>query len=82
METTEIERSIRKIVVAVSGLSEHADADADLYLDLGMASVHALVLLTELEERFGVPIPDEQFVEATSIAKLTATLSALLNTHV
>ena len=82
METREIERSIRKIVVAVSGLSEHADADADLYLDLGMASVHALVLLTELEERFGVPIPDEQFVEATSIAKLTATLSALLNTHV
>jgi acyl carrier protein len=82
METTEIERSIRKIVVAVSGLSEHADADADLYLDLGMASVHALALLTELEERFGVPIPDEQFVEATSIAKLTATLSALLNTHV
>ena len=82
METTEIERSIRTIIVAVSGLSEHADADADLYLDLGMASVHALALLTELEERFGVPIPDDQFVEATSIAKLTATLSALLNTHV
>lgn len=82
METREIERSIRKIVGAVSGLSEHADADADLYLDLGMASVHALALLTELEERFGVPIPDDQFVEATSIAKLTATLSALLNTHV
>jgi acyl carrier protein len=82
MEATEIERSIRKIVVAVSGLSEHADADADLYLDLGMASVHALALLTELEERFGVPIPDEQFVEATSIAKLTTTLNALLNTHV
>ena len=82
METTEIERSIRTIIVAVSGLSEHADADADLYLVLGMASVHALALLTELEERFGVPIPDDQFVEATSIAKLTATLSALLNTHV
>ena len=78
METREIERSVRSVVSDVSGIPPHADADADLYLDLGMASVHALALLTELEGRFGVAIPDEKFVEATSISKLTA----LLKTHV
>lgn len=35
---------------------------------LGVASVYALQLLAELEQAFGVSIPDEDFVEATSIA--------------
>jgi acyl carrier protein len=82
MDATGIELSIRNTVAVIGGLPEDADADADLYLDLGMASVHALALLQELEERFGVSIPDEQFVESTSIAKLTATLDSLLNRHV
>jgi acyl carrier protein len=82
MEANRIEQSIRNIVVAVGGVSPDADAQADLYLDLGVASVHALTLLQELEEHFGVPIPDEEFVEATSIAKLTTTLEKLLNSHV
>jgi acyl carrier protein len=81
METKGIEQSIRSIIAAVSGVPKDADGDADLYLDLGMPSVHALALLQELEEHFGVSIPDEEFVESTSITKLTITLERLLNSH-
>ncbi len=82
MEGKEIEQGIRMIVAAVGGITSDANADVDLYLDLGMASVHALALLQELEEHFGIQIPDEQFVESTSIAKLTIMVESLLNSHV
>jgi acyl carrier protein len=72
-----IETKIRSIVTNISDLPIDADANADLYLDLGMASVHALQLLTDLEEQFGVSIPDESFVDATSIAKLTSMMQGL-----
>lgn len=77
VEAVDVEAGIRKIVSELSGIPENADPHADLYLDLGMASVHALQLLTELEDRFGIQIPDDEFVEATSIEKLTALVQKL-----
>lgn len=77
VEAVDIEAGIRKIVSEISGIPENADPQADLYLDLGMASVHALQLLTELEDRFGVQVPDDEFVEATSIEKLTGLVQRL-----
>jgi len=77
VETSGVEADVRKIVTGISGISENADSQADLYLDLGVASVHALQLLTELEDHFGIQIPDDQFVEATSIAKLSELVNAL-----
>jgi acyl carrier protein len=71
-----VEAKVREIVASVTALAADVPADANLYLDLGVASVHALNLLTELETQFGVAIPDDEFVVATSIA----TLSALLMT--
>jgi acyl carrier protein len=69
---------IRTILTGIAGLPSDADADADLYLDLGVASFHALQLLQELEESFSVGIPDDQFVEATSLNKLTSMMSNLI----
>ena len=74
-----IQTKVRAIVADISNLSPDMPADANLYLDLGVASVHALQLLTELEEQFGVAIPDDRFVEATSISELTALMSELLS---
>ena len=71
VETVDVEGDVRRIVSGISGIPEDSDAQADLYLDLGVASVHALQLLTELEEHFEIQIPDDDFVEATSIARLT-----------
>ena len=72
-----IETKVRAIVAEISNLSPDMPASADLYLELGVASIHALQLLTELEERFGVAIPDDRFVEATSINELTALMASL-----
>lgn len=82
METLEIERSVRSIVAAVSSVPEDAPADADLYLELGMPSIQALALLQDLEQHFGITIPDDEFVDSTSITKLTHTLERLLKSHV
>ncbi len=73
----DVEAAVRRLVSDVSGLPSNADARADLYLDLGVASIHALQLLTELEDQFGISIPDDEFVEATSIAKLTVLMTNL-----
>jgi acyl carrier protein len=75
---TSVESKVRAIVADISNLSVDMPADANLYLDLGVASVHALQLLTELEDQFGVAIPDDRFVEATSINDLTALMSGLM----
>ena len=75
---SETENQVRKIVSSVAGIAEETEADADLYLDIGIASVHGLQLLAQLEERFQLRIPDDDFVEATSIAKLCAMIDKLL----
>jgi acyl carrier protein len=75
---TSVETKVRAIVADISNLPVDMPADANLYLDLGVASVHALQLLTELEDQFGVAIPDDRFVEATSINDLTALMSGLI----
>ena len=44
--------------------------DQDFY-DAGVTSVQSLPLLLELEERFQVTIPDDQFVAARSARRLS-----------
>lgn len=72
------ETQIRKIIAAIAGISGDASADADLYLDLGVASAHGLQLLAQLERTYSIEIPDDDFVEATTIATLTALMDALI----
>ncbi len=72
------ENRIREIIASIAGISPDVSAEADLYLDLGVASAHGLQLLTQLEEQFDLQVPDDDFVEATSIAKLTALMDALV----
>lgn len=50
--------------------------DDDFY-DAGFSSVNALDLLLELEEAFGVSIPDEQFIGARSVRSLDEMVSHL-----
>jgi acyl carrier protein len=70
--------TIREILIALTGNSTDSfPPDANLYLDLGVASAHALRLLAEIEERFTIAIPDEEFVEASSINDLAALVNKL-----
>lgn len=72
-----IETKVREIVSSITGLPESMPGDANLYLDLGVASVHALQLLAELEGQFDLSIPDEDFVEATSVSQLASLMRSL-----
>lgn len=73
-----LENEIRTLISNVGGLAPNFDAQADLYSDLGMASVKAMQLLMELEDRFGVSIPDEDFVQATTLSSVHGLISRLL----
>ncbi len=57
-----------------SGLSH----DADLYKDLGVKSVQSIAILIALEEKFGVSIQDQQFIEARTVRELESLISELI----
>jgi acyl carrier protein len=50
--------------------------DQDFY-EAGVTSVQSLPLLLELEDRFQVTIPDDQFVAARSARRLSEMIQAL-----
>ncbi len=72
-----IEQQLREMISTISGIPADFSRESHLYLDLGVASIHALQLLTDIEEKFGVSVPDEEFVEATSLGKITDLVSKL-----
>lgn len=72
------EETIRNMIAAIAGVSPDLPPDGNLYLELGVASVHAMQLLAGLEEHFGVTVPDEEFVGATSISKLVRMVDDLI----
>ncbi len=75
-----MEQELRQILVEVCGVPADFDRSANLYMDLGVPSVKAMILLMVLEERYGFQVPDEQFVEAVSLEKLTALVEELQRT--
>jgi len=77
MIMNEIEKKVRDLISRTTGLPQDVPGDANLYLDLGVASVHALQILADLESEFDVSIPDEEFVEASSVAQLVALMQKL-----
>lgn len=50
--------------------------DADIYR-AGLESTDALELLLDMEDLFGVSIPDDQFITARTTAELTALVDRL-----
>lgn len=58
----------RRFSVPVASL----EPDGDLFASLGIDSVTALDLLTELEERFDVDIPDYELRLVTTFRQLAA----------
>ena len=81
MSTIELEEALVDLVLQISGIDTNIDRNADLYLDLRLASFHALQLLVELEERYGMKIPDEDFVEANTVVKLARLIETLMQSQ-
>lgn len=72
-----LESQLRTLISEVGSLPSDFSPTADFYSDLGMPSVKAMQLLLELEDRLGVSIPDENFVEATTLERLTALIQEI-----
>jgi len=72
-----LKSELRELLTELASLPEGFDEKADLYSDLGMHSMKALELLMALEERFGLRVPDEKFIEATSLERLAGMMRGL-----
>lgn len=55
-------------------LAQTLDADADFFEALGIDSLQALDLLTDLEEAFDVEVPDYELADVTTFAGLVEVL--------
>jgi acyl carrier protein len=75
LETIRVE--LRQLLTDLASLPEGFDEQANLYSDLGMPSMKAMELLMVLEERYGVSVPDDEFIEATSLDRLAGMLQGL-----
>jgi acyl carrier protein len=78
MPHTVIEERVRSLLGRVAKVARDANADADLFRELGVKSGVALELLLSLEDEFSVAIPDEAFGEARSVKKVVALVSSLV----
>jgi acyl carrier protein len=72
-----VKSALRQMLIDLASLPEGFDENADLYSDLGVASMKAMELLVEIEDRFGVSVPDEEFIQATSLESLAAMIQKL-----
>jgi acyl carrier protein len=74
----ELKDQLRQIIAGIGGPSNEFDASADLYRDLHLASFQAADLLTAIEERYQVTIPDDQYLNARSLNDLTSIVTRLI----
>jgi acyl carrier protein len=63
-------------VIKAAGKIEELQPQQDFY-HAGLASVAALTVLLDLEEKFGVSIPDEQFVQCRTAESLAILVQGL-----
>ncbi|MFY9852906.1 MAG: acyl carrier protein [Terracidiphilus sp.] len=72
-----LQNELRQLLMELAGLPEGFDASADLYTELGVASMKAMELLMELEDRYQISVPDEEFIQATSLQALAEMVQKL-----
>lgn len=73
----QLKSELRQILTDLASLPAGFDEKADLYGDLGMPSMKAMELLMALEDRYGISVPDDQFIEATTLDSLAALVQRL-----
>ena len=65
-------------VITSLGARPNLSADQDFY-EAGLSSVQALPLLLDLEDRFGVSIPDDRFMQTRTASSVVALLIDIQN---
>jgi acyl carrier protein len=70
---------LRDLICEHSTLAPDFDPSANLYLDLGLPSMKAMQLLAEIEDKFGVAVPDDDYVGAASLDDLATLVGRLVS---
>jgi acyl carrier protein len=73
-----LKAQLRETITQALNLQAEFGDQSDFYRELGVSSVHAISLLFQLEERYSVTIPDDRFVECTTLDQLTCLMAELL----
>ena len=73
----EIEAKLRSIVASLGGFDSSFDAKAHFFRDLGVESTKALELLFEIEDTFGIAMPDEEYNAVENLEQLVALIGRL-----
>jgi acyl carrier protein len=66
---------VAELVARIANIPAPAPED-DMYV-AGLASTDALELLVELEDAFGISIPDDRFIEARTVGQLAGVVTDL-----
>lgn len=75
---SDVKAALRDLIREHSTLAPDFDPSANLYLDLGLPSMKAMLLLAEIEDKFGVAVPDDDYVGAASLDDLAALIDRLV----
>lgn len=80
MNTAEIELKVRNIVAQKFDVSlDQVQADTNLANELGLDSFAAVELMFELEEAFGLKIPDSEIEHIRTIRDIVTYLEAWMS---
>ena len=69
---------VTQVVARSRNLPESEISPDTSFEELGMSSLDALALIFDLEEEFGVSIPDNEAMQVTSVRQTTEALKRLL----
>ena len=74
----EIEAGVIEAVTSISRRPVVPSPGDDLVADLGFDSLEVLELVAELEQRFGITVPEEQIPASRTIAQVVAQVARLV----
>ena len=77
--STPIEATVMEVLKEVSRRPIEPALAHDLVADLGFDSLQILELIGELEDRFGISIPEDQVPAVRTVAQVVAEMTRLTN---
>ena len=74
MTLTQLKQEILRIVQDTSDTPDTVTADTHLIRDLGLSSVETMMMVADLEDRFGIKIPTAALRHVQTVKDLTQTV--------
>lgn len=78
MTIEEVKKEVIEIIKESTETEQEVIEETNLFTDLGLASVEVVVLVGDLEERFGIDIPATRLREVKTVSELCNTIIDIL----